>query len=126
MDQKDLSQHQFYMRKCIELAKIAKQRGDSPVGSILVKEDEIIGEGIEANKTQCDITYHAEIGAMHNVLLCNQTYKNRYRCSGIDNRRTRGFSSHFPLLTDNTISKWVKPPTLITGILEDECQKLHN
>ena len=55
------------MLKCIELANIAKQRGESPVGSVVVKDGEIIGEGIEGGKTNKDITYHAEIEAIRNA-----------------------------------------------------------
>jgi tRNA(adenine34) deaminase len=35
-----------------------------------------------------------------------------------------GFSSQYPLLKDETIKKWKKPPTLIFGILEEECKQL--
>ena len=34
MINKENSSHEFYMAKCIELAKIAKVREDSPVGFI--------------------------------------------------------------------------------------------
>ena len=43
--------HEYYMNKCIELAKVAKLNGDSPVGSVLVLNGEIVGEGIEGGKT---------------------------------------------------------------------------
>lgn len=50
MDSSDTSTHEYYMRECIYLAKIAKQCGDSPVGSIIVKGGKILAEGIEAGK----------------------------------------------------------------------------
>ena len=53
--------HFFYMRRCIELATLAKLRGDSPVGALIASHENIIGEGMEAGKTQKDITFHAEI-----------------------------------------------------------------
>ena len=41
-------QHERYMRRCIELACKALETRDTPVGSLVVREGEIIGEGIEA------------------------------------------------------------------------------
>ncbi|RFS16952.1 nucleoside deaminase [Emticicia sp. C21] len=64
MDRSALEQHETYMRICIDLAKMAKQRGDSPVGSIIVQNGSIIGKGIEGGKTHKDITFHAEIEAI--------------------------------------------------------------
>ena len=46
----DVKQYESLMQRCIELAKIAKQRGDSPVGSIIGKDGQIIAEGIEGVK----------------------------------------------------------------------------
>ncbi len=37
-----MNEHSAFMRRCMELAEIAKQRGDSPVGSILVLKGQII------------------------------------------------------------------------------------
>lgn len=53
-----------YMRQCIELAKLARQNGDAPVGSLIVRDGNILAEGIEAVKTKSDITAHAEIEAI--------------------------------------------------------------
>ncbi|HSU49485.1 MAG TPA: nucleoside deaminase, partial [Segetibacter sp.] len=56
--------HEHYMQKCIDLAIIAKQQGESPVGSVIVKNGEIIAEGFEAAKAHNDITFHAEVVAI--------------------------------------------------------------
>jgi|GEM_PF-456836 len=149
MDNIDLRQHESYMKKCIDLAKIAKQRGDSPVGSIIVKNGVIIGEGIEGGKTYKDITFHAEIVAIRNATkyLENQdlsncimytTHEPCIMCSylirhtkisiivtGLASGEIGGFSSRLPLLLDTTIRKWTTPPTLINGILEKECTDLY-
>lgn len=50
-----------YMKRCEELAKVAGEKGNVPVGSVIVKECEIIAEAEEAGKTKNDITCHAEI-----------------------------------------------------------------
>ncbi|MEZ5424500.1 MAG: hypothetical protein R2682_15575 [Pyrinomonadaceae bacterium] len=56
------------MRRCIELGLIAKERGDSPVGAVLACDGEIIAEGIEAGRTEGDITCHAEVEAIREAL----------------------------------------------------------
>lgn len=136
------------MRQCIKLALIAKQRGDSPVGSVIVKDGKVIGEGIEGGKTHKDITYHAEIEAIRQATNLLQTqdlsdcilYTTHEPCimcsyvirhtkiqtivTAISTGEIGGFSSHFPLLADTTIKKWTKPPNLINGILEEECRAL--
>jgi len=61
--------HYFYMKSCIDLALTAKARGDSPVGSVVVQDGIIIGEGIEGGKTKKDITFHAEIEAIREANL---------------------------------------------------------
>lgn len=142
------NEHEFFMARCIELALIAKQRGDSAVGSVLVLEGKIITEGIEGGKTYQDITYHAEIEAIrharlllktHNLSECTlyTTHEPCIMCSyairhsqiktivmALTTGDIGGMSSKYPLLLDTSIEKWGNPPTLITGILEDECRNL--
>lgn len=136
------------MRRCIELAKIAKQRGDSPVGSIIVKDGQIVGEGIEGGKTQQDITFHAEIEAIRSArtnlgtsdlsdCLLVTTHEPCIMCSylirhhkiglivvGMRTGEIGGYSSALPVLMDRTIAKWATPPTIIDQILEQECKAL--
>ena len=140
--------HHPFMRKCIELALVAKQRGDSAVGSLIVKDGVIIATGIEGGKTHNDITYHAEIEAIRQAtgLLKSQdlsmctlytTHEPCIMCSyvirhtgihtvvmGVLSNIIGGISSAYPLLADTTITKWKKPPQIIKGILEDECMNL--
>jgi len=146
----ELQQHEAYMKACIDLAKIAKQRGDSPVGSIIVQNGLVIGEGIEGGKTHKDITFHAEIEAIRNAIkylgkqdlsdcILYTTHEPCIMCSymirhtkiplivtGITTGEIGGFSSQLPLLLDTTIKKWTTPPNLINGILEKECGDLAN
>lgn len=140
--------HERFMSRCIELAHIAKSRGESPVGSIIVRNGEIIGEGIEGGREHLDITFHAEIEAIRQAskLLQSQdlsecilytTHEPCIMCSymirhtkintivsAIATGEYGGSSSHYPLLLDTGIHKWGNPPKLISGILEDECRKL--
>ena len=136
--------HESFMRRCIELAKIAGLRGDSPVGSILVKKGKIIAEGIEGGKTHKDITFHAEIEAIRNAItflnsqdlsecILYTTHEPCIMCSyvirhtqvkmvviGLSTPATGGFSSQLPVLTDTTIKTWKDPPEIMFGVLEHE------
>ena len=47
--------------------------GNPPVGSVIVKNDKIIGIGIEAGKTSNDITRHAEIEAIKDALKTSES-----------------------------------------------------
>lgn len=138
------------MQKCISLAKIAKNRGDSPVGSILVKDGKIISEGIEGGKTHKDITFHAEIEAIRHAtktlgradlsdcmmvtthepcIMCSyliRHHKIKLIIVGVATEEVGGYSSSLPLLLDKTIKKWTDPPKIIDGILEQECRELKN
>lgn len=64
MTDRDLARHQRYMRVCIGLARRALETHDTPVGSIVVLDDEIVGEGVEAVRAWSDVTAHAEIVAV--------------------------------------------------------------
>lgn len=146
----ELEQHEYYMNYCIHIAKIAKQRGDSPVGSIIVRNGHVIGEGIEGGKTYEDITFHAEIEAIREATkylgkqdlsdcILYTTHEPCIMCSyvirhtkipiivvGLSTGEIGGFSSNLPLLKDTTITKWGKPPIIIKGILEKACSELHS
>ncbi|MGD8927189.1 MAG: tRNA adenosine(34) deaminase TadA [Thioalkalispiraceae bacterium] len=54
----------FWMQRAIELARLAESRGEVPVGAVLVKDDQIIGEGYNSPITESDPTAHAEIRAL--------------------------------------------------------------
>lgn len=142
--------HEFYMAECIVLAKIAKARGDSPVGSSIVRNEKIIGEGIEGGKTHQDIIFHAEIEAIRDAVkytgtpdlsdcILYTTHEPCIMCSyvirhhkiglvvvGITTGEIGGYSSKYPLLLDKEIKKWSSPPEIIVGIMEKECRELNN
>jgi len=54
-------QDEQFMRRAIELASMAEQAGEVPVGALLVKEGEIIAEGYNTSIGSHDATAHAEI-----------------------------------------------------------------
>ena len=53
-----------YIDKIIELAKIAYDNDDIPVGAIVVRNDKIIGCGFNTRSTNCSVIGHAEISAI--------------------------------------------------------------
>lgn len=59
----------FYMKKALELARIAAEIGEVPVGAVVVKKStgEIVGEGYNRREIDKDSIAHAEIIAIENA-----------------------------------------------------------
>lgn len=137
-----------FMRHCLGLGQQALALGNPPVGAIVVMEGKIIGEGIEAGKTQGDITYHAEIEAIRDALkktgkkylsgsvmytthepciMCAYTIRH-YRIHkvvfGASVPAIGGFTSEFPILSTDKIDIWQSPPQVLGGICEEACLAL--
>jgi len=134
------------MKKCIGLGKEAMSTGNPPVGSILVKNNSIIGIGREAVKPSNDITKHAEIEAINDAITNKHTLNNTVlytthepciMCSyvirhhhiktivfGATSKYVGGITSAFKLLKTESIPSWKESPELISGVLEDECTAL--
>ncbi len=68
-----MSDDEDFMRRCLELGRIALQRGDAPVGSLIVLNKRIIAEGIESVKSKNDPTAHAEIEALREACRTLET-----------------------------------------------------
>lgn len=54
----------FWMQRAIELAREAESRGEVPIGAVIVKDDQIIGEGFNSPISANDPSAHAEIQAI--------------------------------------------------------------
>jgi tRNA(adenine34) deaminase len=54
----------YFMQRCSALAEKAAANGNSAIGSLIVKDDQVISEGKEAVSSKKDITCHAEIEAL--------------------------------------------------------------
>ena len=138
-----------FMNRCIALGKLALERGEAPVGSILVKEGKVIAEGIEAGKEQQDITCHAEMEVIRaarregvhdfSQAILYTTHEPCIMCSYVirHHRISKvvvgtqvpfigGTKSPFPILLSEKIPHWGPPPMLITGVLESECEALNH
>src|SRR5262245_59313691 len=53
-----------YVRRCLELAEIAALAGDTAVGALIVRGDEVVGEGVERTRATLDPSAHAEVEAI--------------------------------------------------------------
>lgn len=57
----------FWMQRALELAKQAAAEGEVPVGAVLVRDNDVIGEGWNRPIASHDPTGHAEINAMRSA-----------------------------------------------------------
>lgn len=56
--------HRDFMRRALELAQLASDIGEVPVGAVVVKDNKIIGEGYNRRETDGSAIAHAEILAI--------------------------------------------------------------
>lgn len=61
------------MDRCFELGGIARESGDAPVGSLIVKNHEIVAEGAESVKLKLDPSAHAELEAVRRACSALKT-----------------------------------------------------
>lgn len=59
-----MSADEYWMARALTLAEDARSRGEVPVGAVVVRGDEVIGEGYNQPVTTNDPTAHAEIVAL--------------------------------------------------------------
>ena len=62
-----MTNDESFMQQALFLAKTAEANNEVPVGAVLVKENVVIGEGLNRSISLSDPTAHAEIIALHNV-----------------------------------------------------------
>ncbi|GAC24945.1 tRNA-specific adenosine deaminase [Paraglaciecola mesophila KMM 241] len=90
-----LEQDQLWMRHALSLASKAAQAGEIPVGAVLVKDQQIVGEGWNQSITLNDPSAHAEMLAI--------------RQAGINVKNYR--------LIDTTLYVTLEPCTMCAGLL---------
>ena len=142
------SQHEHYMRRCIELARHAIASQDSPVGSLIVDEDEVLSEGVEAVRARQDATAHAEMEALRGAsvrrgsrdltgctmytsvepcIMCAYAIRLArisvvvYGARGGDGAQS--VHGHI-VLTDEHVAPHRPPPLVIRDVLAQECERL--
>jgi tRNA(adenine34) deaminase len=143
----DPRMHEMHMRRCLALARTAAERGETPVGSLIVRAGLVIAEGIESTGTLLDPTAHAEVQAIRAACLREQSldlsgctlYTTVEPCvlCGYAMRRTGlsglvygipagqlgGCTSQYAIVLDRTVAGWPPPPEIVAGVLADECRE---
>ncbi len=56
-----------FMERAVALAKISASEGEVPVGAVVVKDNEIVGEGRNRRELGKNALYHAETEAINNA-----------------------------------------------------------
>lgn len=59
-----LADHEAFMRLAIEQALVAEERGDAPIGAVIVRAGAVIGAGSNSRTTRAQGALHAELGAI--------------------------------------------------------------
>ena len=70
--------HEEFMSQALDLAREAAERGDVPVGCVIVKDGQVIGRGRNRREERGDATAHAELEAIREA--CGRT--GSWRLSG--------------------------------------------
>jgi tRNA(adenine34) deaminase len=140
--------HEHFMRRCLELAAEAREQGNAPVGSVVVLDGAIIGEGIETLPTGTSITGHAETLACQAALdatghkdlagaVLYTTAEPCFMCAYVIRQLRIGLvvygkeapvigavTSIHPILTDPALDGWQPAPAVIGGVLREECERM--
>ncbi|ARN75335.1 tRNA adenosine(34) deaminase TadA [Oceanicoccus sagamiensis] len=66
---------QDYMQRALELAGVAAQHGEVPVGAVVVLNERIVGEGWNQPILSNDPTAHAEVVALRNAAIALANYR---------------------------------------------------
>ncbi len=71
----DRSQDERFMREAMELARQGAERGEVPVGAVLVQDGEVIGRGFNCPISTSDPSAHAEMVAIRAAAAAVQNYR---------------------------------------------------
>ncbi len=135
-----------YMKKAIELARLAAQAGEIPVGAVVVRrrDGEIVGEGFNRRESDKNPVAHAEIIAIENAAKnlggwrlsgCDLyvTLEPCPMCAGaiINSRLDRLFFGAYDKKAGSVYSvvelfslPYNHRPEIYAGIMKDECSSL--
>jgi tRNA(adenine34) deaminase len=134
----------IFMTRAIELAKISESEGEVPVGAVVVKGKEIVGEGRNRREYGKNALYHAELEAIDNACKklngwrlwqCDLyvTLEPCPMCAGaiINSRiKTVYFGAYdnkagsFGSIVDFNQIPYNHKPEIIGGLMEKECSAL--
>lgn len=138
------------MRRCIELAKQAKTKGNTAVGSLITVNTDIIAEAEEETPAGPARFDHAEVLAV--LRACEQLNKTTlpeatlfttaepcFLCAyamrearigrvviGSPTPHIGAATSQYPILLASDIPPWGNAPDVLCDVLRDECDALRN
>lgn len=139
---------EILMRRCIALARIARQRGDAPVGALIARDGQVIAEASERVDSALDVAGHAEVVAVQRACQalgtldlsgCGlyTTAEPCFMCSyairqtgigrvviGAEVPAVGGVTSRYPILVAADIPGWPAPPSIAHGVFLEECEAL--
>ena len=70
-----LAEHEHWMRRALALADRAENEGEVPIGAVLVRDGELLGEGWNQVISSEDPTAHAEIVALRDAARVAGNYR---------------------------------------------------
>ena len=70
-----MSEHEDWMRRALALADRAENEGEVPIGAVLVRDGELLGEGWNSVISTQDPTAHAEIIALRDAARIAGNYR---------------------------------------------------
>jgi tRNA(adenine34) deaminase len=124
-----------YMRRCIDIARVARQRGDAPVGALIVRD----GQSIAGHAEIVAIRLACQVLGSLDLTGCI-LYTNAEPCvmCGYAIRQARigrvvfgaavpemgSVTSRYPILIAADVPGWQDPPIIVDGVLGDECASL--
>lgn len=134
----------IFMERAIELAKISALEGEVPVGAVVVKNNEIVGEGRNRRELGKNALYHAELEAIDDACKklggwrlwqCDLyvTLEPCPMCAGaiINARIKRVFfgaydkkAGSFGSVADFNLIAYNHKPEIISGVMEDICSSM--
>lgn len=138
--------HAQYMEKCLQLARKARSNGKTGVGAIVIRDGQIVGEGVEGDNALPLQLAHAEILAITQAssilatrdlsdcslyttvepcMMCSYLIRStriKEVIFGVDAGSVGGATSRYPILTADDIDKWGKPPVVISGVMDRACR----
>ena len=135
----------MYMRRCLELAEVAAQAGDTAVGALIVRADVVVGEGVERTRAALDPSAHAEVEAIRRAcqhlgtldlrgcslystvepcVLCGYAIRRTgiaHVIYGVPAGQAGACTSSYAILADGDLEGWPQAPQVTAGVLGDEC-----
>lgn len=132
------------MKRAVELAKLSALEGEVPVGAVIVRDGEIVGEGRNRREYGKNALYHAEIEAIDSA--CRKlggwrlwqcelyvTLEPCPMCAGaiINSRIKRVYfgafdkkAGSFGSVADFNNIPYNHKPEIVPGVMADECSNL--